>query len=261
LTLTLSSTYQTSGNIYDVFLFLNGGVVTIGFNTTPWPSLTGRGLGCAALEINTPLWVNSAAFDTGDGCALNNGSTVYENIGAGQATYVGSVYMTGTGQTSVQFTPTPQAGGTNNVIGIWNAYNRVAVRSLERDSNTSWTYASNSYRAMDGSNNNRVTYIDGLGQSFVTGKVMTIAYNAVAGGGPIIGISQNSVSSPTIQAAYIQTSPGGSADGSNTFGVDGVFPPTLGLNYLQAVEQSFSSTTTTFAFNGNNTYLLYEGDY
>jgi hypothetical protein len=256
LSMNLSSTYQTAGNIYDIFAYVNSGTLYLCADTQPWGSLSSRG-SSAAIALVNGVWVsNQLVLDLYCGTVVFDGAEGYP-----APTYLGSIYMTGNGETTVNMMPSAAPGGSNNVIGLWNAYNRVPIKSLEHDSNTNWTYASNTWRAMDGSNSNRVTYLDGLGQSFVTAKVMTIAYNSTAGGGPMIGISQNVVSGSTLQAAYIQISPGGSADGANTFGTDGIFPPALGLNYLQAVEQSFSSTTSTFAFNGNNTYLLYEGEY
>lgn len=259
LTLTLNSSFQTAGNIYDVFVYKSTvtGVAAIGINETPWPLDTSRGTtGQALIALNSNgIW---AASGTGTITMVNGANTV---TGEGVYIYVGSIYMTGNGETSVQFKPTPASGGTANVVGIWNAYNRVRTHSLEADNTTGWTYGTNMWREMDGNANNRVTYLDGLGQTFVRAKVSTIAYNSTATNGCAIGMLQNLTSGGPDVVASFQGSAGGNGAGTSTYSAEETFTPVLGLNYIQAMENSPNATTCTFAFNGSQTKLLVDTEF
>jgi hypothetical protein len=174
--------------------------------------------------------------------------------------------MTANGETTVNLQPSPSAGGTDNFVGLWNAYNRVPVSSLESDSNTAWTDASTSWQTLDsggaGSGEyNRVTYLDGLGQSSVEGSVTTIAYNATAGNGAFIGVNQDSITNTPAVRAGAESAAAGTGVGAISFASMENFSPDMGLHYLQAMQWSPNGTTATFAFNGGQTFLLYRGEY
>jgi hypothetical protein len=251
LTMALDMSNHLSGKIYDLFAAIISSVVAIGAGPA-WTNGTTRS---AAIQQTDGLWVNSASI------TLTNGSGSGTSVLAGEATYLGSVYMTANGQTGVQFKPAAAAGGSDNVVGIWNAYNRVHIDSLCSDSSTSWTYGTATWRKLDNNTKNRVTYLDGLGQSFVKGRVATIAYNATAGDGCEIGVVQNATTGAPSKPAYYQGGSSGSAVGAPTFSAEENFPPVLGLNYLQGMENSPNATTVTFGFNGGSTSLLFEGEF
>jgi hypothetical protein len=263
LTLNLNSSSQPSGNIYDVFLITQ----TLGSTTSmyicagslAWQSSTQRASGGGIVQSNG-IWVNTTALTS---CL--NGTTSY-SVPANGGLYLGSFYTTGNGETGVNLKPSAAAGGTDNVIGIWNAYNRVPISSLVSDNNTSWTDSSTSWQTLDhpgaGSGTyNRVTYLDGLGESDVEGRVTTIAYNATLGNGSFIGIAQDSTTNSPIVFASNQSAAAGSAVGAASFAATENFPPNMGLHYLQAMEWSPNGTASTFAFNGSSTFLLYRGEY
>lgn len=239
LQLTLSSTYQLSGYIYDVFLFLNAGTVTIGATTTYWPSSNSRGTNnCAVIQQTQGIWVNSSSFS---GCAANNGSTLYNTTGAGQATYVGSIYTTANGQTSMQFKPASASGGSNNVLGLYNAYNRVRINSYETDSAASWTYAAGTWEALNGASSNtknRVSWLDGLQQSAVAA---TYGIYLTSAGAADIGVTLDAISEPTIQPGL----GGGTSVGTSIAGQE-TFVPQLGWHYLQAMQWASGGTTTFY---------------
>ena len=257
ISLALDSTaahtgYQQSGKLFDLFAFLNNGVLTLGTGPA-WTNGTTRAN--AITQVNG-IWVNSASITLRFGTA--SGNTV--SVAANQATYLGTMYATADGATSVQFKLAAASGGSAPVIGIWNAYNRVRCFSLCSESATNWHNSSATWVAMNSSNNNRVTYVDGLGQSAVKGRVTTIAYNATAGNGCDIGVAQNwTTGGPARLGAY--QSANASSIGANTYAAQENFPPIQGLNYLQAIEASLNSTQTTFSFNGGQTCLLFEGEY
>jgi YVTN family beta-propeller protein len=242
LTMALNTSNQTSGNLYDLFVFLSSSVVTIGVGPA-WSSAASRGTGAGTtqLEQTDGLWTNANSI------TLTNGSTTYSSIPAGQATYLGTMYATANGQTGIALEPASASGGTNNILGLWNAYNRVTVAAQSRDSTSSWNYATATWRAADNSNSNRISFVDGLGQSSLraTYSQSISALNSVA---TAIGINLNSITA----------SPSGSVSESNSSPVNCLvaknsFYPQLGFNYIQAMEYS-SGATATFA--GGNTQML-----
>lgn len=163
LTLTLTSGNNASGSVYDIVTINNSGTLAI---CTPvaWTSTTNRGTGAGTAEIrigSDGLWENANTYTY-----CYNGATDYGSISAGNAKVVGSVYTTAAGQTSEVFAPAATAGGGAPVLGLYNFYNRERVIATSRDS-SDWTYNSATYRAADNSNNNRVSWLDGLGQSQV----------------------------------------------------------------------------------------------
>jgi hypothetical protein len=117
-TLTLTTTAQLSGKVYDIFAVYDYGDSSVFIGTGPaWSSLTSRGsgIGTTQLEMIDGVWVNANAM-----YIASNGTSL-EVDAPGGATYLGSVYMTANGETSVNIKPTPANGGTGNIIGIWNA--------------------------------------------------------------------------------------------------------------------------------------------
>lgn len=253
LTLTLTSTHNTAGNIYDVFYGQSGAQVLC---TGPaWASPTSRGTGSGTTEIRQVqgLWVNAVNLTN-----CYNGASNYTTFTAGWALYVGSVYMTGDGTTSVVMKPAAAAGGSANVIGLSNAYRRVPIYSLARDSNTSWSYSTNTWRPTDNSSSNRVTWLDGLAQTAVTASCSVQAATATTNQGIAIGVSLDSTTAapvisgqmyPTAGATFFLKSP------------EENFAPQLGLHYLQAMEVAPTSVTATFYGAGVVQTLTFRGEY
>ncbi len=238
LTMALNTSNQTSGNIYDLFVFLNSGVVNIGAGPA-WSSTTARGTGAGTTQLQQTdgLWVNANSI------TLKNGSTSYSSIGVGQATYVGSAYMTANGQTGMQFKPAAASGGSNNILGLYNAYNRVVVSSLERDSAASWTYATTTWQPLNGASsnvNNRISWLDGLQQSPVTAMIFTYLN---AAGAAQLGINLDTTTGTPVLTPSLGASSG--PLGTTISGTE-IFPPQLGFHYLQAMQWS-SGTTTYYA--------------
>ena len=190
LTLQLSSTYQTIGNLYDVYVFVDSsGDLSIGVTSNPWYSTTlGRQPGggspsyCSNLGVQDGVWVANA------GQQLNNGSLTY-NVAAYTATYVGSVYIpTTAGETSMVFYPTAAAGGNANVLGLYNAYNRVRIIARSSDTSTAWTYTTATWRQTGGHSGNKISWLDGLQQSFVDARTQISGNASTSGGGPAVGV-------------------------------------------------------------------------
>jgi hypothetical protein len=247
LTMTLNSSNQASGDIYDLFVFLNSGTVTIGAGPA-WSSSTSRGTGSGTTQLTqlNGVWVNANTI------TLTNGSTSYSSIPANEATYVGSVYMTAAGETAMQFNPSPAGGGTANVLGVYNAYNQVKVVSNETDDTGSWTYTSSTVHPADSSTSNRITWLDGLGQSSASASYQIVAEISNAQN-IAIGIG---VDSTTTYTGAISDTFGYSSTMGNQGGLHAAVTksPLLGLHYVQALENApngIAGTGTYFTLIGS----------
>lgn len=155
-----------SGNNYDIFVINNAG--TAALCTGPaWTSTTARGTGAGTTELSRSttdgLLYNAQSMTNAYGGAA--GTTNYGPVAAGDALYLGSVYCTSNGTTQMVFNPAAVAGGTNNFLGLYNAYNRVLYAAVSLNSTASYTYATNTWRAAGGVSTWRATYLDGLAES------------------------------------------------------------------------------------------------
>jgi hypothetical protein len=125
-----------------------------------------------------------------------------------------------------------------NILGLYNAYNRVRTVAACRDSTASWTYNSTTWRAANASNSNRVTYVDGLQQSALSAFRSILLSDATSTNG-LIGIDLDSTSNAPDNCSQLGPSLG-------ILSVGDQFPPQLGLHFVQAVEAVSGGTTATF---------------
>jgi hypothetical protein len=155
--------YQQSGKLFDIFVFSNGGTAQL--CTGPaWTNSTTRS---AAISQVAGIWVNTSSMTF-----KTDTTTFTGTLSASSGTYVGTLYATANGQTGMAFKPAATGGGANNILGLYNAYNRVTVDALSRDSTASWTYATATWQALNAGGtgsglNNRISWVDGLQQSDV----------------------------------------------------------------------------------------------
>jgi hypothetical protein len=248
LTMSLDTSNQLSAKLYDLYVWSNSGTPAIGAGPA-WTSSTARGTGAGTTELQqlNGIWTNKNSITLTNGAG---GGT--SGIAANTATYVGTIYCTANGQTGMAFKPAATNGGTNNILGVWNAYNRTTIQALNRDATASWTYSTFTWRAQNNSNSNRVSWVDGLQQSSVTGvrnqyltPNTTAAFSAA-------GIALDSTSA----------SPGvaGQADTANTVGggnavATEAFLPQIGFHFIQALELGGGAGTTTW-YGGNGSRQL-----
>jgi hypothetical protein len=236
--------YQQAGNLYDLFVVNNGG--TIQLATGPaWSSGTSRGSGGITTELQQlgGLWTNKNAITVRFG--NSSGNTL--SLPANQGTYVGTMFASADGQAKMQFRPSAASGGSNNGLCLYNAYNRVPVTSESRDSTSTWTYATSSWRAANNSTANRISFIDGLQQSFITAACLCQVSES-GGQQAQISATLDGTTGPgnTVAASF-------SAVGT-TIGTEDVYLPQLGFHFVQATETS-SGATSTFTGAGTNQSL------
>lgn len=249
----LSSSHVTTGNLYDAYVISVSGVATLclqQWTTAPTSGLGGSRSGNSTIEPQDGVLTNKNALSNCWGGV--SGTTDYVvslgSIPAHQATFVGTLLATANGTSRVDFAPAVTAGGTNNIIGIWNTYNRAPITTLERDnsqhtlSSTTWVMADNG--ATGAGANNRISYVDGSlhGYSIFTASTKEPS-SASANGGtqPQMGINCNS---PSTTPAGLSTHASGQ---TVTIGYDVGCLPAVGESYAQAMEStSDQSASATF---------------
>lgn len=220
---------------YDVFLVSSGNVVS----TCTGPVWTNGTTRATAISIANGIWVNTTSMTCTGGAA---GTTAF-TVGALQGTYVGTIASLSAGQVTWNIKPAAASHGSANMLGVYNAYNRIHVTSIEQTSTASNTYATNTWHPWDGTgqNLNTVTYIDGLGQSAVRASIQSNV-TPTNSDHCQIGINLNSTSAtPTI----LSTATAPATAFNLYFGAAGVLSPTLGLNVAQAMENSLDAATCT----------------
>jgi hypothetical protein len=146
----------------------------------------------------------------------------------------------------MQFTSSPAVGGTDNMLGVYNAYNRVPIVSSAQDSTSSWTYSTSGWRTANGSALNSISWVDGLQQSSAHA---TYAVACSGAGVAAIGVNLDSTTAGPSGVRGVYNFGGGEG---TTVSFD-LFSPLLGLHYVQAME--WASGTATFNANGNTEAL------
>jgi hypothetical protein len=239
LNLTLDTTNHASGSLYDVFVWSNAGVIIIGTGPA-WSSTTARGTGAGTTELQM---LNGIQTNKNSITLINGAGTGTSGIAANTATYVGTFYATAAGQTGMAFKPAAAAGGTNNFLALFNAYNRVRVGSVSRDSTSTWTYSVTTWRSANASASNRISFIGGLPVSTINAEYM-VAGGSGTGAASNIGLNLDSTTAaPNICGQVASTS--GSIQ--STTAIRELFSPSLGLHFIQAMEISaVSGVNATF---------------
>lgn len=234
-----------SGSVYDLFLAVVSGVLY--FGTGPaWSSTTSRGTGggTTELEFFYGLLTNKNTM------TLRTAAAATQSVPVHQATYLGSAYMTGNGATGMQFDPTPGNGGTNPFVALWNAFNRVLLRSRCVDSTGTWTVNTSGWTNLNSSAANRVNWLDGLQWSPVDAELNVLMQ---------AGASQTVYTQMVLDA--VNTSQGDSVieslfTGAQWYSGQRPIAPQLGLHYIQAVEFSTGGVSTIYGSATNNGLIL-----
>jgi hypothetical protein len=238
LTMALDTSNQTSTNIYDLFVWNNGGTIAIGAGPA-WSSSTARGTGAGTteLELKDGIWTNKVSITLKNGAGA--GTT---GVAANTATYVGSVYCTANGQTAFMPSTAGASGGSAVIMGIWNAYNRVLFVPKSRDTTASWTYGTVTWRPQNNSTSNRITWLDGLAQSGVSADYAQV-FSTATSGAVLYGITFDSTTAAPEYTSQVNSVAAGAVLGSVTN--TATSPGMLGLHYCQAMECAATAVTQT----------------
>lgn len=216
----------TTNSNYDLFVWDNGGTITLSRGPA-WTSDTARGTGAGTTELQrlNGIWTNKVAITNGP--AANKG------------TYVGTVRTDGSSQVNWNFAPSAAAGGAEAKLHVFNAYNRVFTYGISQDSTGSWSYGTATWRSLDNSTSNRISYIDGLSELTIIASLQA-ALNQSGGGLYHFGVNRDSTTATPPSSTMSQI---GSTNGTVQYEVN--YTPSLGYHYLQAMEASGSGGSTT----------------
>ena len=212
LSITLST--LSASTAYDVFAYDNAG--TVALETVAWTNATTR----------------ATALTSQDGVMVKSGATTRR--------YLGSFITDSLKQCSVTF-GSAAAGGGAAQVDLWNNNNRVMFSTAVTDTTDSWNYTTNTWRASNNSNTNRVTLFIGLDEDGVNVSAMgQVGGNAVT---KWIGVGLDSTSAtasnslvPSITAL------------TNVFSGIATYSgrPGIGQHYFQWLEKSTAGGTTTW---------------
>lgn len=199
-------------------------------------TIRGTGAGTTELELKDGIWTNKNSI------TLKNGAGAgVTGVAANTATYVGTIYCTANGQTGMAFSPAAAAGGSNAILGVFNAYNRIRVNARSRDSTSSWSNTSSTWRAANGNVNNRVTYVDGLATLHVQSRA-TVLTDTPSSNFCSVGISRDSTATAPVLFGNC-----GALAAQFFMSVAEDFLPSLGLHYLTPMERrAAGGSTITF---------------
>ena len=189
-----------------------------------WTNDTTRAAGGAVPSLLLGVWVNSQA--------IINGALAF------RGTYVGTTRSNASAQLDWIYGAL-SAGGTAAFFGVWNAYNRVQVSALVRDSTDTWTYGTVAWRSANAAATMRVSYVDGMNDESVMANYC--AFGTANGTSyPYAGVGVDTTT------AYSGTTGGNLAGVAiNMFGrYEG--NPGIGFHFLQAIEYATTTTPVTF---------------
>jgi len=141
LSLTLTAAAHLAGKNYDVFEFIDAGVVKIGTGPA-WSSNTLRG---SAIEVLGGRLVNAAAIT-----CINNG--VSYNVPAGQGNLRGGFRAFANGQTR----------STKQSRLVWDLFRPTVMPVAVIDTADTWSYAGAAFRQANGNPANQIEVFNGV---------------------------------------------------------------------------------------------------
>lgn len=224
-----------ASSCYDMFAWLDG--VTPRVTRGPaWTNITTRSAGTALTLLNG-IYLNAVSITNGPA--------------ASRGTYVGTICSNGS-STIDYILGGSTVGGLAAVLNVWNAYNRVPVNVTVTDTTASWTYTfsvSAVYRAVNGSNSNRVTFVRGLDVDSVSADYATVAQPSGTSVPAYASIGLDSVTAAAGSQGFVQ------GINATAVGIQGKYAgyPGVGQHYLQAVEQVGTSGNVQF-FGGTTPF-------
>lgn len=252
LELDLVSAHAAS-TLYDIFVWSESGVVTMGTGPAWSTSTAGagaRGTGASTTELSriNGLQVNAVQI------TARNGNTTY-TVGANRGTYVGSIFIDGTqGQVTCH-----RAFGQSRKWGLWNAYNRRPVFLRSGDATASWTYNTASFRASNSASANSLTIFSGLAEEMFTCSFeqnLTTTGNMAANARIGIGVDSTTVATGKTGIAGIEEGGGDTDLFSESASAKTIIPPQIGISVITALELGETSGSITFLGGSDDMLLL-----
>lgn len=256
---------HAASQIYDLYLFLVSGVVTLGSgpswaagsggSVTAGSCARGTGAGGAALSRLNGTLTNAVSMTMTYG---PSGSTT--TVAANRGTYVGSMFMDATnGQVSCYV-----SWGQTRKWGLWNAYNRAPITVQCGDSTASWGYNSGTIREANGSTANTIVIFSGLAEEPYALSYTDESSSSGSGGsglGIVIGIGFNTTTAFAGQRGSFQMSVSAGVTSINIVAsMTGTYAPSasLGINNVYALEQATNAGATML---GTTASMILQGQW
>ncbi len=227
---TKSPAACTTNSNYDLFVWSDSGTYRC-TRGPAWSSDTARGTGAGTTELQMVAGI------------LTNKNAITNGPDANRGAYVGTIRTNGSSQVDYIFGALA-AGGTAGSIGVWNAYNRVIVSSLSRDSTDSWTYGTaGTWRAANNSSGMRCSMIVGLDEDAVESMYACLAGTSTTSSAHV-GVGVNSTTAFSGSSSYAVYS-ASAAFASTIFGK---WAGTVGAGwrYVSAIEAAQAGTITFY---------------
>lgn len=231
VSLILDTANHLSTKQYDIFAIKSGGVLKL-VTGPAWTNATTR---ASAISRYQGLWTNSAILAH----SFNN-AVDYAAIPANTATYLGTIYCSANGKVEMNFFPAAATGGTNNVLGLWNAYNRVVQVASCKDSTGSWSYATTAYRVINGYNTNRISVVQGLIGAAISARYEVLVDDANVSTSATIGISFDNTIVPDVRMAQMNIDIAGTGVQTTMACMADIFG-TTGLTVITPLEKGSSN--------------------
>jgi hypothetical protein len=213
--ISLSLSGLTNGTVYDVFIYSNGGTLTL--QAVAWTNGTTR----------------ATALATQNGIYVKSGSTGY--------LYLGTFYCNGAGST--------EDSKLNRLV--WNYYNRVR-RSLNRfETASSWTYGSSTWRQANANAANQVAAVIGVAEVEASFQVQALAAASGQSGATALFVSIGTNSTSTPDGGCIGMEAVSNSSGYAQMAVSRLdTPPAIGYNYWAWLENTGGAGGVTYTFYG-----------
>lgn len=218
---------------YDLFVWSDSGTLRLGRGPA-WTSDTARGTGAGTTELER---VNGVLVNK---IAITNGPA------AQRGRYVGTVRSNGSATIDWNL-GSAAAGGGAAFLYVWNMYNRVLVGGMVRDTTDSWSYAVSSYRSLDNSTGNRVSFVRGMNEDAANAAILMrcdLDLNEAAA----VSFDLDGTTTLDGMTATAFNANAAAIGAMITGSWSGV--PGLGHHFLQAIENAVAGTVTFYGDGG-----------
>lgn len=230
LVLALGSNWSAN-SIFEAYATLSGGV----------PVMCSSPFGAVATQLYDGLKTNAAPMT----CRDSNATTL--SVPTNQGTRLG-LFLTGALAGTIDFRfGGSGAGGMPALASIWNDYNRTQGVFNVNDTNVPWHVSvTSTYQPLDGSTNNRITFVTGDNSEPIDVSLGLPIQST--SGGVMIGVGLNVTNAIDPRCQWGQQ---GGLSGV-TQEVVAICPlyPTVGINFIQAIQWSGSTGPTFYGNSG-----------
>ena len=244
LSAVLGSNWAANTN-YDWYIALSGGSPVL-CSGPAWASSTSRGTGAGTTQLAQLDGLNTNAVSMT--CRTSNSTTI--SVAANQGTFVATMQTGSAGQTNFIFGASA-AGGTAGSFGIWNAYNRITIRTTVNDSNVNWTYTSVTIRPADGSTNNSVSFLSGLSEDGFSCNYINVIEIVASAGNLNIGCALDNIAAYDRKNVVL-----GAASTFFSVNVKNDYNPVLGWHTVTALENGDGTNANASAGATNEAFIF-----